>query len=674
MRSLSNLLPKNVAAQDLIAQILGLKDPTDPNPYNLKEHMEEVDINALALVAVVQFAGRFDTYVKGTDGMNADLIGFTNEVVEALGIRYPVRLSLPLQEILIGLNYARMFLDQIFNSVLLILVGMGVMLIYSLLLSDVEDKTYEYGMLRALGLPHNALIELLLIQALLYAIPGILIGLAIAQIFSLPIIFFMSAYSSVKTTYWMEWETLLMGVTLGLLMPIVSNIAPIQRALSRTLRDSLDVYHQASQQIDVKMVKLESLGLNPWQIACALMMVFVGFLIYYVVPLAFIFLNISLFLTILNGILLGMLVGATVVSTLFQPILERQVLKLLLWGSDRNMEVLICKSLAGHRGRNRKTALMYSICLAFIIFSGAMFTLQTTALTDNIKAGIGSDINIISATWNNPLQEEEMRAFLEEQVHSDQQVVKSYSFLTYSMWDMREISSNHLSNLADFPWHRLNVYGVEKDFLSSVYGDFYVPSETAKGFTFNGIVDNPSKPDIVRSLYTDAGKQVLTVEKTKEEGGLGIGIPPVIGTAPSAGLSEGDKAFLFVSNNHSYTQYLDAICSEALRFGSYIDTDTPVKMEVSARLTDHRYASLKYMVKIRGMVTKLSGFFFSSYRQTSFGSPLLLSMDQYQSIVDDIYTLRRRMFLEQGISKEQIDQRLSKVRTTPAKQRLFIRI
>lgn len=38
------------------------------------------------------------------------------------------------------------------------------LVIYSLLLSNTEEKTYEYGMLRALGLRHKSLIQLLTIQ------------------------------------------------------------------------------------------------------------------------------------------------------------------------------------------------------------------------------------------------------------------------------------------------------------------------------------------------------------------------------------------------------------------------------------------------------------------------------------------------------------------------------
>jgi membrane-associated protease RseP (regulator of RpoE activity) len=53
-------------------------------------------------------------------------------------------------------------------------------------------------------------------------------------------------------------------------------------------------------------------------------MVTIGFVIYYLVPYAFIFVKISLFLAILNTILLGMLFGASIVAAMLQPALEKQ--------------------------------------------------------------------------------------------------------------------------------------------------------------------------------------------------------------------------------------------------------------------------------------------------------------------------------------------------------------
>ena len=43
------------------------------------------------------------------------------------------------------------FLDATLMTVIVFLAMLSAMLLYSLMLSDVDSKTYEYGMLRALG-------------------------------------------------------------------------------------------------------------------------------------------------------------------------------------------------------------------------------------------------------------------------------------------------------------------------------------------------------------------------------------------------------------------------------------------------------------------------------------------------------------------------------------------
>lgn len=53
------------------------------------------------------------------------------------------------------------FLESIFYTALALLALLSILLIYALMLSDVEEKTYEFGMLRALGFNHKALIALL---------------------------------------------------------------------------------------------------------------------------------------------------------------------------------------------------------------------------------------------------------------------------------------------------------------------------------------------------------------------------------------------------------------------------------------------------------------------------------------------------------------------------------
>ena len=56
------------------------------------------------------------------------------------------------------------------------------MLLYSLMLSDVDSKTYEYGMLRALGFRKSMLVSMIVEQSLSFSVPGLLIGVMIAWV------------------------------------------------------------------------------------------------------------------------------------------------------------------------------------------------------------------------------------------------------------------------------------------------------------------------------------------------------------------------------------------------------------------------------------------------------------------------------------------------------------
>ena len=74
------------------------------------------------------------------------------------------------------------FLDTLVVSAVFLLLMLSVLLIYSLMLGDVEEKTYEFGMLRALGFGKAWLIVLLIIQALVFAIPGLILGMITAYL------------------------------------------------------------------------------------------------------------------------------------------------------------------------------------------------------------------------------------------------------------------------------------------------------------------------------------------------------------------------------------------------------------------------------------------------------------------------------------------------------------
>ena len=95
------------------------------------------------------------------------------------------------------------------------------------MLSDVDAKTYEYGMLRALGFKKSHLIGVISLKSLSFSLPGLVFGILVAFILNtgLRMVIFIQAenYSSYELTL----GSILIGGIFGLIMPLVSNYFPI---------------------------------------------------------------------------------------------------------------------------------------------------------------------------------------------------------------------------------------------------------------------------------------------------------------------------------------------------------------------------------------------------------------------------------------------------------------
>ena len=50
---------------------------------------------------------------------------------------------------------------------------------------------------------------------------------------------------------------------MGILVPLFANYMPIRQAMSKTLRESLDIYRKTLDSMTITMTKLENLGISP---------------------------------------------------------------------------------------------------------------------------------------------------------------------------------------------------------------------------------------------------------------------------------------------------------------------------------------------------------------------------------------------------------------------------
>ncbi len=384
-----------------------------------------------------------------------------------------------------------------------VLVILGCMLIYSLLLSNVNDKTYEYGMLRALGLERNSLVGLLFVTAFFFTIPGVSLGLLGAWLLGVPLSLLLQVFTKAALgEYALPWSAIVLGVVVGLVMPVIANIGPIRRALSRTLRDSLDVYHQTQAETSVKVAKLKGMGFSTWQIVLSALLIVAGFLVYYMIPYAFTFSDFALFLGILNVILLSMVIGLCLVATTVQPAMEAGLLWLLVWGRDAKMMPLMRKNMSAHRPRNQKTALMFTLSLGFIIFAGASFSLQAGTIADTVKSLVGADCNIYAPSWTSPLPAPALRVALDAEMRRSDTLVTGYDFGTFELRSNPRVADTRIMNLAGEPSRRIALIGIERNHLQTVYAQFYAPQEWSPTVKYARFVGNVrSKPDVIESLY-----------------------------------------------------------------------------------------------------------------------------------------------------------------------------
>jgi ABC-type antimicrobial peptide transport system permease subunit len=104
-------------------------------------------------------------------------------------------------------------------------------------------------MLRALGFRNKNLIGLISLQSFSFSIPGLLGGLLVAYILNIIARYFIFSLAQTTTDYNMSTGAIILGVVLGLVLPLIANILPIKRALSKNLRESLDMYHRSVNEL-----------------------------------------------------------------------------------------------------------------------------------------------------------------------------------------------------------------------------------------------------------------------------------------------------------------------------------------------------------------------------------------------------------------------------------------
>lgn len=417
-------------------------------------------------------------YTGSKENMKLMIGNASNQIIDSIGQDSNVTISFPLKQQMNAVEFITIFMSSNMLAIIAFLAILSTQLIYSLMLSDVEEKTYEFGMLRALGFNTSNVGVTIVIQAISFALPGLAVGFLMAFILNVIVRHVLYDITKNYDTYALSTGSIIIGVVIGTLIPLLSNVIPIQKALGKNLRASLDLYHRKAGELTIAIQKLKDYGLSMEQFVLAIMLVVLGILTYYVAPVSFLFQKIELFFLILNGLLLIMILGLTFLSMLLQPKLEELLLKLsmCICRRDRNLKAVISKNMESHSGRNLKTAIMFGICLSFLIFAGGTFKLLGELIVSQLEISVGSDLyGVVVNPRSLPsfIDQGQITQFLLEQQQADGAVV-NFTFASPSLKELlNKISvdssraQTYFSDATGYKNVRANFYAIEENFLDA---------------------------------------------------------------------------------------------------------------------------------------------------------------------------------------------------------------
>ena len=175
---------------------------------------------------------------------------------------------------------------------------------------------------------------------------------------------------------------------IGLVIPTLSAIIPVRKALSVNLSESLNTQRKGNENQLVSFHDSKKLNIVPYLLFGLIGSGF-GLAIYIMLPLSLLKQNYGLILDVFLAILIGMLLGITLLVSNFQAFLEILLVYLFLFFEKSSMRLLVRKNLIAHRRRNKLSSIIYSMTLGAVIFlivSSTLTLQQISAKADEFTA------------------------------------------------------------------------------------------------------------------------------------------------------------------------------------------------------------------------------------------------------------------------------------------------
>ncbi|MFX1465026.1 MAG: ABC transporter permease [Promethearchaeota archaeon] len=345
------------------------------------------------------FEGREFLYdIREIDATVERAVKLGTRIQDAVGLNYNV--ELPITEELQRLDQQGVFIRIILGMVAIISLVISCVLMYSLLTISVEEKTHDFGLFMAIGAKKTHIYRLVILEAVIIAIGGTIIGVALGFLLSIGLLYILTTgrlqflVGATTLQIIVSPMTIAISVVAGISVGLVSSIYPAMKVTQVNIVDSLTPMRGSPS----KQYTRKERGISRSLITYGLIISGVSGFVFFIFPTAFITGDLSVIAYIFLSLILALLVGFDMIGLGgLVPSVER-VLVRIVRPFTRRINDVVGMYLKKHRRRNTLTAIMYSVSIAFILFLSTMLTVQTLYNVDSVRANIGTDLALVSTT------------------------------------------------------------------------------------------------------------------------------------------------------------------------------------------------------------------------------------------------------------------------------------
>ncbi|KAK7195852.1 permease-like protein [Novymonas esmeraldas] len=590
--------------------------PTAADLFNLSlPASDSLNIQDYAMLVVVMLEGRYDMYYADTTPRQQKLTEKSNKLMEAVGLNFDGTVQFPVETMIETFDTFRILMTAAFVTVVVGIVVLGCILMFTLLQINAEERQFELAMIRAQGMPRTQIIGILLMQTIAFTVPGTSLGVGLVCAANAVVERLLANFTKAPARPGdVPVVALVISIAMGLVLPLVATYGPVKGALSGSLRDALDIYRQAFNEAHVKAIRLEEMGLSMWQIFLGIFLVIAGFLVYYLMPLSFIFSNLMMFFILLDFVLICMIAGLCMMMYIVQGPAEVAVLYLLLWGSETRLWTLIRKNLRSHRDRNSKAYMMFLLSVACLVSSGMMFGMLSTISTQLAELTAGAPVTVTSNSFGNPLDHADIDEFMrgEGSLYATQWAYTSFALNQYPQIRSATQVGSLIGN-----FRTLGVRAVTENFMDATYPDFNMVHSYRRGYEYP--TNTFGQRDVIRSMY----EYPPTRETTGEQDIVVTGFPPRT-TVPNVSAKESYVVPMLISSAAQDEIGLEVSAAAQLRFSYLLNGTTDATNTV-------------FYLEPRALMNRISGFLAVSSLPLLFSTgTILVPTDHFRRLLDPV--------------------------------------